>query len=285
MDRRIVSTLLVVALLALAGCSGGGGPGSPTAGDASDGTDADEGPATATDGDDTGTPTRTADNEPLDVASVTTDSGLNTTALLLAHSRTLNRSGGYRIEANRTIRAPEGTSIRDTVIEGATTPVRYRYLVTYTFENESGTFEADLTEQYRTADRYYRRSRTARGQTTHSVTETTRQRTRQRFRGGTIGFTEAGYYLMFDFAFEGNVTRDGTSLYRFSADSFAATNQRPRNATDPSATLLVDRTGVIRSADISFENANTGQELDLSMETVAVGDVAVAEPDWTDEAR
>jgi hypothetical protein len=137
-----------------------------------------------------------------------------------------------------------------------------------------------------TDDRYERYNDTFDGQApTTTVSETTRQRTRRQFQRGTIGFTEADYFLRYDFGFDGNVTREGTPLYRFSADSFAATNQRPRNTTDPSATLLVDRAGVIQSAHFSFENANTGQDLSLSIRTTAVGDVTVAEPDWTDEAR
>ena len=289
MDGRTLGVVLVVVLVALAGCSGGSGPGSPTADDepdASDGSGPEQGTDTGSD-DDSTVEVSDADLEPLDLQSVRTDAGLNTSALLLAHFRALNRSGSYRVETNRTIVAPEGTSFRLVTATGSTTPLRQRYRVTRSFRNASGSFLGSRIDEYRTAaERYYRNNNTFDAQpATTTVSETTRRRTRGQYQRGTIGFTEADYFLMFDLEFDGNVTRDGTPLYRFSADGFARADRRPRNATDPSATLLVDRTGVIRSADFHFVNANTGQELDLSLETTAVGDVTVDEPDWTDEAR
>jgi hypothetical protein len=289
MDGRTLGVVLLVALVALAGCSGGGGPGSPTADgepDASDGSGPQQGTDTGSD-DDSTRETPDADLEPLDLQAVRTGSGVNASALLLAHFRALNRSGSYRVETNRTVVAPEGTSFRLVTAAGSTTPLRQRYRVTRSFRNVSGSFLASRIDEYHTEDdRYERYNDTFDGQAaTTTVSETTRQRTRRQYQRGTVGFTEADYFLMFEFAFAGNVTRDGTRLYRFGADAFAGADRRPRNATGPSATLLVDRTGVIRSADFQFVNANTGQKLSLSLETTAVGDVTVDEPDWTDETR
>lgn len=291
MRRRTLAALLCVTLVALAGCSGGDGPGASTATedpaetDAPAATDTPQGTGDATE-DDGAFSTPTADPEPLALSSVRTDAGLNTSAVLLAHSRALERSGGYRIETNRTVRDDEFTAIKKTTGVGTTAPLRYLYRVNRTQIQPSGPV-TDRTARYHTPDRIYRRADVGGDDEPprHWTNGSSRASVGEQFQHGTVGFTEASFYLMYDFEFAGNVTRDGRTLYRFTADSFDDTGNAPRTATEPDATLLVDRYGVIRRFRMHLAYEATGETLDQSMRTTAVGDVTVEEPDWTDEAE
>lgn len=97
--------------------------------------------------------------------------------------------------------------------------------------------------------------------------------------------TTGGVFDALEFEYVG--TEAGA--YRFEADSIAASEETSfdaDNATESSATLVVDEDGYVQtlSLTLTVEQGDSASTASLSFSTTGVNETTVEEPSWTDEA-
>lgn len=247
MQRTALQLLAVACLVALAGCTGAlsGGGDGPTL-------------------DDVSYPPGVSEN------------GTNVSALADAHSTALeNRS--FTLSANSTVNSSvTNQSVR---LDARVGQNRDDVLVNASMMGQQMT-------TYLTAAKRYARV-VVDGEVSYQATE----RTPDAVRLVSSSFTGERYLTQFGGV--GNFTptdaRDvnGTTLVVLRADGSNVTASEQANVTDYDATLLVDEEGVVRSLTVEATSTRDGLQYrtEFSMEISNVGETAVAEPAWLDEAR
>jgi len=297
--RRVLLCVAVAALVVLAGCGGGGGGDGDTAGDAT-GTPATDAETTADgtsdDGETTDSGETTADGTSDDGAPAAEslawveDGAVDTTALVEAHTRTLGNESSYTVEQVRRRAArgdATGTERRAATLSASRE--QGRALLANAREFTTGDRRVvQSSSQYRVGDDgggavYSRRN----GTDGVSYEQRSPRRSFEAYYESAGALDAASALESFAFEFDDTVQRDGETLYRFTADELAASDgdlrSIPGNASNVSATLLVDEDGVIHRVEYGYDTADTAVE--FSFAVTALGETTVDEPDWLEKAR
>jgi len=276
--RQSLLVLAVAAMLVLAGCSGtGGSDPEASAGEAPGATEtpADQPEATISD--------------PTELSGVSEDD-VNATALFVSHARTLANESSYA--TSDTYRIEERGSDNESVTTKRLRSSRSQQRSLYAIDRRSAVGEGTRTDNRTTYWLVEDGSATVynRYESDGSVSYETDD---DPYRNFTTFYRQSSVYdqttLLFNFelSYDGTVDRDGRTLFRFTADSFAEGSSFVGNATDPSATVLVDGNGIVRSAEWNVDVTRDGRSVTItySYQVDDVGDTSVEEPDWLDDAR
>lgn len=286
--KRGLAVIAVAALLVLAGCNGGGGAGTaePTATDAANGT--------ATPGSDGAQTSCTIEYEgtgesmepyeptgPLPPASEAlqgvTESGLeNDTAIWTGHFQQLYTNNTHYTE-NVQLQTGSGSA---------------RW--TYTNGSQGDLFSLTNETDGRSVDFWAATSSSMVAQRNQSKTPAvtigqggTSLSTSYRFTSGLIRVVPSTSLTRATLADAGTTTLDGEEVYRFDVTGYNAPDGKEflniyQNATAASGTLLVDRRGVIREANVAVTLESDGETTMSTMNYTAsdVGAETGAPPDW-----
>jgi len=296
--RRALLCVAVAALVVLAGCGGGGGDGGDPTGEVTGTPTSDEG-STTTDGtsadetsDGGGETTATGGDEapPAEDLPWVDGSTVDTAALVEAHTGALGNESSYTLEQTlgRVARGDaEGAERLTTTLTASRD--QGRALLTNAREFSTGDRQvAQSTARYRVGTDgegavYSRRN----GTDGTSYEQRSPRRNFETYYENAAALDAPSAVAAFAFEFEETVQRDGEPLYRFGADELAESGgdlrSIPANASNVSATLLVDENGVIHRIEYAYDTADTA--VTFSFAVTDRGGTTVEEPAWLEEAR
>lgn len=277
---RTTATLLLVVCLLVAGCAGLGG-----GGEADATTTTDDTPTNA----ETPTPDDGTTVEPVENLTFTEGTDLSLTALYAAQFEYFNASDGYHVESTITFDEPTPSGFVERYDERRLDLVDNRgYGVTE--------FVRDDDSRRQQNAYFYNESVLVTLQGPPEEATPQSQSFPSHFYVRAISSyadaTAIEYTQPLAFEFDDTTTDDGQTVYRFTADSFAAdadqtTIQRiyGDNASVDSATLLVTAEGHITGFQVTFSIGPDGDRRTASaVYDVTVGQPDVQKPDWVDEA-
>lgn len=302
--RRTLLVLAVAALLAFAGCSGSGGPGTDgttTTGDVPSDTETQT-QTTATPSTDDTTPSPdgesdgSSDEESTDTDLVDdpqefpwlTDAGVNETTLFRTHALTVNNESSYTTRAvtrQETTNSDSKTVTRYR-LEASADQSRARVVINRSVRSQQGV-RTDNRTQYRelvdgTDTIYYR---VATDGSVDYRTDSEPARNFSTFYRQATGYDLTFIAMQFDLSYDQQTERDGRTLYRLTGNSVTEGTQLDGSVSNLSATVLVDRRGVVRSLEYSFDGS-TGDTLvrtTYTFETTNLGSTTVDRPGWLDQ--
>jgi len=293
--HRAAATVLVALVVALAGC---GGATTETTAPDRDTADATE-PATTTTPSpnptttDSATPATTTpppsdEGLPVDRLAWVNESGIDTTALFRAHTFTVTNASSYTTSRTLVLeeRGGDAENVRMATLRASQTQDRALVNRTRRSTTADGS-DTETSAEYRTVtddgDVVYVRTQVG-GEVNYRVLEDP-YRSFDTFYDQATLYEQLRLVESFAFEFDRTVTVDGRPAYRFTADSFRA-DPPSENATDPTATLVVDDRGVIRSLSFSYDTVSGGTPatFSLTFETRDLGETTVSAPDWLDDA-
>lgn len=279
MRKQTVATLVVASMLLLAGCSFGG-TGSPTATDASgDTTDQPDG-STVTDDSSGGTPAGQSATYP----DGYTESGVaNATKASSSHRSALAASGGFAVDYDATVTTPN-----------ATTNVQYDQRVetesreVFRRTNVSSGDVTGLVVRYYADDTVYFKSRQPGSE------ETTYGNQSQSYSLGSFTGVEFVRPALEDVTYGSSevTTRDGTDVVVYSdatlesADGLFGNSIEMANVSDFSATLVVDKSGVVRELRYSatIDRSGADRTVEVRVGVSGIDATTVDEPAWLSQA-
>lgn len=276
--RQSLLVLAVAVMLVLAGCSGSGGS-DPEA------TTGETPGATATP---TDQPESTI-SDPTELSGVSED-GVNATALFVNHARTLANESGYATSDTYRIaeRGSDNESVTRKQLRSSATQQRSLYSIDRRSSVGEQTRATNRTTYWTVEDgsaTVYSRFESA-GSVSYEADDDPYRNFTTFYRQSSV-YDQTTLLFNFDLSYDGTVDRDGRTLFRFTADSFVEGSSFSGNATDPSATVLVDGDGIVRSAEwtVDVTQDERSATITYSYQVDAVGDTTVEEPDWLDEAQ
>ncbi len=283
-------TLLVVALAAallVAGCSG-----SETATQTTEGTTQPEPSVT-----ETPTDSPSNDSSPnVDLVenpqefSWLTDGGVNETGLFITHARTVNNESSYTTRATNRREAldGDGETVTRYRLQASADQGRAKIVVNRSVRTDSQT-SVDNTTEYRElvdgSDTVY--IRTAVDGNVEYGTESEPARNFSTLYRQSTGFDLTFLAMQFEFTYDRQTERNGRTLYRLTSDSVTADSDLDDSVSNFSAMVLVDRRGVVRSLEYSFDSTtdDTPFRTTYTFETTGLGSTTVERPGWLEQAR
>jgi hypothetical protein len=249
-ERRYVAVIAVAAMLALAGCGAGGG--------------GDGGPATATE-----TPTETATPTPTPETveypeGLSEDGFENATLFLERHRGALTSGPSYAVQMDVTVGSETQT------LRASTDPETERIR---SQTDRGGELDYDI--YYADGTQYIRQATDSGG--SYGTTNATFQSAAEGLNGGQFLTT----VVLLDLEATAVSTQNGQTVISYEI-------QGPRSSSEGIAeadgTVQVNTDGQL----VSFEYdlvSDQGEEVSVTWERTAVGETAVEEPDWLNEAQ
>lgn len=259
--RRQFTTLAVVALLVVAGCAAGGsGDGTTTA---------PEGSTTEA--------TETTTQEPI------YEPPLDASEMADAHRTVLEDAGSYTVESNSTQETSQrnGTTETTTLVRGdlssgavyTRTAARQQTIEGFGFGNGTA------YQRYETSDQL------------QYVNASGRMGNASQYAGSTV----ESYVGLFNFSYAGTTTENGETVHVYEAEGASELNTsapafgtlNESNVDAVNATMHVRDDGLVTLAgyDLTATMQGVQQRVDVTQRFTGVGDTAVEEPAWLDEAK